>query len=276
MQPFDRRYSQSQQSGQQGGQQGPQQDEISQRQKEIIVSTWNLIREQQENRRNDAAFVADNAALLSRVQATLKDQVETLVLRTQARQLTASAEDIATFIDNLNKAAEVMIPAAERLGEIELEQAILPEQEALQHLLAAEAVFTDISVSMQANNRGGGGGQAGRDLTEMFEMEMDLEKNQYETGSSATPESQQQSMDEAADDLSDLARRQQQLAKNLNQTRTPTPAQRWQQEMLRREVEELRDRLEQMQESTDSSQSQSQQAQNGQQGSSSSSATKRP
>ena len=272
VQPFDRRYSQSQQSGQQGGQQGPQQDEISQRQKEIIVSTWNLIREQQENRRNDAAFVADNAALLSRVQATLKDQVETLVLRTQARQLTASAEDIATFIDNLNKAAEVMIPAAERLGEIELEQAILPEQEALQHLLAAEAVFTDISVSMQANNRGGRGGQAGRDLTEMFEMEMDLEKNQYETGSSATPESQQQSMDEAADDLSDLARRQQQLAKNLNQTRTPTPAQRWQQEMLRREVEELRDRLEQMQESTDSSQSQSQQAQNGQQGSSSSSA----
>ena len=41
--------------------------------------------------------------------------------------------------------------------------------------------------------------------------------------------------------------------------------------MLRREVEELRDRLEQMQESADSSQAQSQQAQNGQQGSSGSS-----
>jgi hypothetical protein len=267
IQPFDRRYSQSQQSGQAGGQQGPQQDEISQRQREIIVSTWNLIREQQDNRRNDDAFVADNAALLSRVQATLKDQVETLALRTQARQLTASAEDIALFVENLNKAAEVMIPAAERLGEIELEQALLPEQEALQHLLAAEAVFTDISVSMQSNN-GGRGGQAGRDLTEMFEMEMDLEKNQYETGSSATPNPRQQEMDEAADDLSDLARRQQQLAKNLNQTRTPTPAQRWQQEMLRREVEELRDRLEQMQQRDTSGETQSQQAQNGGEGSS--------
>ena len=267
VQPFDRRYSQSQQSGQAGGQQGPQQDEISQRQREIIVSTWNLIREQQDNRRNDDAFIADNAALLSRVQATLKDQVETLALRTQARQLTASAEDIALFVENLNKAAEVMIPAAERLGEIELEQALLPEQEALQHLLAAEAVFTDISVSMQSNN-GGRGGQAGRDLTEMFEMEMDLEKNQYETGSSATPNPRQQEMDEAADDLSDLARRQQQLAKNLNQTRTPTPAQRWQQEMLRREVEELRDRLEQMQQRDASGEAQSQQAQNGEEGSS--------
>jgi hypothetical protein len=267
VQPFDRRYSQSQQSGQQGGQQGPQQDEISQRQREIIVSTWNLIREQQENRGNDDAFIADNAALLSRVQATLKDQVETLALRTQARQLTASAEDIAIFVENLNKAAEVMVRAAERLGEIDLEQALLPEQEALQHLLAAEAVFTDISVSMQANNRGGAGGQAGRDLTEMFEMEMDLEKNQYETGSSASPNPQQQNMDEAAEDLSELARRQQQLAKNLKQNQTPTPAQRWQQEMLRREVEELRERLEQMQERSAASQSQSQQAQNGQEGS---------
>jgi hypothetical protein len=101
--------------------------------------------------------------------------------------LTASDEDIATFAEHLGQAGEAMIPAAERLGEIELEQALLPEQEALQHLLAAEAVFTDISVSLQANNRGGGGGQAGRDLTEMFELEMDLEKNQYESGSTASP-----------------------------------------------------------------------------------------
>ena len=44
IQPFDRRYSQSQQSGGGGGA-GGQQAEISDRQREIIVSTWNLIRE---------------------------------------------------------------------------------------------------------------------------------------------------------------------------------------------------------------------------------------
>jgi hypothetical protein len=262
VQPFDRRYSQSQQMGGAGGQQGGQQErEISQRQKEIIVSTWNLIREQQEQRRDDPAYVSDNAALLSRVQATLREQVETLSLRTQARQLDASAEEIAEFVDNLDRAAEAMIPAAERLGEIDLEQAILPEQEALQHLLAAEAVFRDISVSLQANNRGGGG-QAGRDLTEMFELEMDLEKNQYETGSRATPEAPQQQLEEAANELEELARRQEQLARNLNQSRQPTAAQRWQQEMLRRDVEELRDRLERMQQQNSSGQAQNQQAQN--------------
>jgi hypothetical protein len=257
VQPFDRRYSQSQQSGGAGGQQGGQQSEISERQREIIVSTWNLIRETKEQRRDDPAYVSDNAALLSRVQETLRGQVETLAQRAHARLLTASDEDIATFAEHLGQAGEAMIPAAERLGEIELEQALLPEQEALQHLLAAEAVFTDISVSLQANNRGGGGGQAGRDLTEMF--------------STASPNPPQQELDDAAEELGDLARRQEQLARNLNRTQTPTPAQRWQQEMLRRDVEELRERLERMQQQAAANRSQSgqsgQDSSSGQQGS---------
>jgi len=242
-----------------GGQQGQQQDEISRRQREIIVSTWNLIREQQQGRRADPAYVIDNASLLARVQGKLREQVETLVQRTQARQLTASGEEIARFIEHLERASEAMLPAADLLNEMDLEQAILPEQEALQHLLAAEAVFTDISVSMQANNRGGGGGgQAGRDLSEMFELEMDLEKNQYETGSRATPNPPQQQMEEAANELEELARRQEQIARNLKQNQQPTPAQRWQQEMLKRDVEELRQRLERLQQQSASNESQGQ------------------
>ncbi len=261
VQPFDRRYSQSQQAGgAMGGQQGGPQSEISDRQREIIVSTWNLLREQRENRRNDPAYVTDNAALLSRVQETLRGQVETLAQRAHARLLTASDEQIATFAENLTRAGEAMVPAAELLGVLELEQALLPEQEALQHLLAAEAVFTDINVSLQANNRGRGGGQAGRDLTEMFELEMDLEKNQYESGSTATPNPPQQELEEAAEELGELARRQEQLARNLDRNRVPTPAQRWQQEMLRRDVEELRERLERMQREAQARDSQSSQS----------------
>ena len=266
VQPFDRRYSQSQQGGGGGQQGGQQQDEISQRQREIIVSTWNLIREQQEQRRADIAYVPDNSALLSRLQATLREQAETLAARTRARQLTDSDEQIELFVEHLTNAAAAMGPASERLAEIDLEQAILPEQEALQHLLRAEAVFTDINVSMQANSQGGGGGQAGRDLSEMFEIEMDLEKNQYESGSSASPDAPQQ-LDEMRDELEELARRQEQLAQNLNRNQTATEAQRWQQEMLRRNVEELRDRLERMQQNSanqQSAQNQSGQSQSGQ------------
>ncbi len=262
VQPFDRRYSQSQQGGGMGGQQGGQQNEISDRQREIIVSTWNLIREQKEQRQKDPAYVSDNAALLSRVQNTLRGQVETLAQRAHARLLTASDEEIATFAENLTRAGEAMVPAAELLGVMELEDALLPEQEALQHLLAAEAVFTDISVSLQANNRGRGG-QAGRDLTEMFELEMDLEKNQYESGSTATPNPPQQELEDAAEELGELARRQEQLARNFDRDRMPTPAQRWQQEMLRRDVEELRERLERMQREAQARNSQSSQSTEG-------------
>ncbi len=260
VQPFDRRYSQSQMAGG-GGQQGGQQNEISQRQREIIVSTWNLIRELKEDRRGDDMYVPNNAALLSRLQATLKEQAETLAQRTRARMLAATDEQIAEFVDNLDKAAAAMVPASERLAEIELEQAILPEQEALQYLLRAEAVFTDISVSLQANNRGSRGGQAGRDLTDMFELEMDLEKNQYETGSRATPDAPEQALDEIGNELEELARRQEQIANRLDRNRKATPAERWQQDMLRREVEELRERLERMQQSASNQQSQQQSGQ---------------
>ena len=253
VQPFDRRYSQSQQAG--GGQQGGPQNEVSERQREIIISTWNLIREQNDQRRGDDAYVTDNAALLSRLQQTLKEQVETLAERAEARQLTATDDEIAEFVEHLYRAAEAMTPAAERLAETDLEKALLPEQEALQHLLAAEAVFTDINVSMQANN--GGGGQAGRDLSEMFELEMDLEKNQYETGNNATPNPPEQQMEEAANELEELARRQEQLARNQNRSQIPTPEQRWQQEILRREVEELQRQLEEQSRQQQQAQSQS-------------------
>ena len=251
-------------AGQQGGQ---PQDEISQRQREIIVSTWNLIREEQEKRRSDQSYVPNNAALLSRLQGTLKEQAETLAERTRARQLVGTDERIAEFVENLDKAAAAMVPAAERLADIDLEQAILPEQEALQHLLRAEAVFTDISVSMQANNRGGGGGgRAGRDLTDMFELEMDLEKNQYETGSQATPEPPQQQLDDIGNELEELARRQERLAERMQRDRQPTPAERWQQDLLKRDVEELRERLEQMQQAANAQQSQQQSSGQGGQG----------
>lgn len=266
VQPFDRRYSQSQQMG--GGMQGGQQNEVSERQRQIIISTWNLIREKNGARRDDAAYVNDNAALLSRLQETLKGQVETLAQRAEARQLTSTDEEIAEFVEHLYAAAGAMTPAAQLLAEIDLDQALLPEQEALQHLLAAEAVFTDINVSL-SNNRGGGGGQAGRDLSEMFELEMDLEKNQYETGSSASPNPPQQEMEDAADELAELARRQEQLARN--RAGVPTPEQRWQQEMLRREVEELRERLEQMANSQQQSDGQPSEGQSGGESSSQSS-----
>ena len=249
VQPFERTFSQSMQGGGGGGGGGGEQNEISQRQKEILVATWNLLREQEElTGFLDEQQLQDNARMLSELQRTLAQQARTLANRTRARQLTSVDEQIQTFVNSLESAAAAMEPAADRLDDIELDRAVPSEQEALQHLLKAESVFTDIQVSFQRGGGGGGGGGfAGRDLAELFELEMDLEKNQYETESAVsfeeTPEAE---FDEAIAKLQELARRQENLARQAARQQQLTEQERWQQQQLRRETEELRRQLEEL------------------------------
>src|SRR6185503_14205817 len=188
VQPFNRNFSQGQGGGGGGGGGGQQQqDEISRRQKEILVATWNLIKERSEETSSylDEQQLHDNAQMLADLQRTLAEQARTLASRTRARGLTGADPRIQKFIEALDQAAAAMDPAAERLADIDLDKAVPREQDALQHLLRAEATFTDIQVAFQQGG-GGGGGAAGRDLSELFELEMDLEKNQYETESPVT------------------------------------------------------------------------------------------
>src|SRR5882757_2157381 len=245
--PFDRRYSQSQEAGGQGQGQGSQQGEISQRQREIIVSTWNLVREQGEKVSNSAK-IEDNAKLLSELETKLAAQASTLSQRMQARDLNSSDAQAGEFANNIKQAIAAMQPAAKRLNDVELEAAIQPEQQALQYILRAEAVFNDIQVQQRNAQAGGGGGaKDSRDLAQLYELEMDLNKNQYETKSNASPEQQSEQNDELERKLQELARRQQQLANATKQQQQLTPEQRWQQESLKREAEELKRRVEQAQ-----------------------------
>jgi hypothetical protein len=95
---------------------------------------------------------------------------------------------------------------------------------------------------------GGGGAGSGRDLASLFDLEMDTQKNQYETADAAASPAEQQAkkVDDALAKLDALAKRQEELAqKQGNQAQNFQ--QRWQQEMLRREAEQLQREMEQMQ-----------------------------
>ena len=245
VQPFERRFSQSQQAGGMQGGQGQRQDEISRRQKEIILATWNLIKERDSDDGREPEKLRESATMLSELQGTLMQQAQTLVQRTRARQITGADPKFARFAEFLEQAAGFMQPSAEALHGFRLEDAVGPEQQALQFLLRAENLFTDIQVSMGRN--GGGGGGFSRDLAEMFELEMDLEKSQYETGSGASGQQLDQEIDEAMKKLEELARRQQRLADRARNQSQASFEQRWQQEMLRREAEDLKRDLEQLQ-----------------------------
>ena len=248
--PFERRFSEGQSGGGGGGGGGGgaanEGSEISQRQKEILIATWNLQRTV-EQAGGDTSGHEDNAMLLSRLQTTLAEQARTLADRSEARELTDQGSEIRQFVDYLREAAEAMAPSALALDALEFEAAVQPQQRALQLLQRAEALFADIRMSQQEPGQGSGG-QPGQDMTEMFELEMDLERNQYEQpdrgGSEASPER----LDDIFEDLAELARRQQELAEAERENTLPAREERWRQQQLEREIERLQRDLEELEE----------------------------
>lgn len=250
--PFEREFSQSQQGGGGGGgaANGDNQTEISKREKELIAATW-----KQEN--DKTATPKDNAAqgdFLSDAQQKLRDQVNALSVRMQSRDISGANQEFTDFDNDMQAAAAAMAPAADKLKSMRWKDALPTEEKALQALLRAEATFRKIEVAFgQRGGGGGGGGNSGRDLASLFDLELDTEKNQYETAQSASPaEQHEKDIEDALAKLDALAKRQEDLA---NQQHNPQQSfqQRWQQEMLRREAEQLQRQMQQM-------------AQNGQQG----------
>ena len=261
--PFEREFSQSQQAGagNGGGDSGGDQTEISKREEELIAATW-----KQEN--DKSATPKDEAAqgqFLSDAQQKLRDQVNALSVRMQSRDISEANQEFTDFDKDMQAAAASMAPSAEKLKGMQWKDAIPLEQKALQALLRAEATFRQIEVAFgQRGGGGGGGGNAGRDLASLFDLELDTEKNQYETAQTASPaEQHEKDVEDALERLDALARRQEDLA-NQPHDAQQSFQQRWQQEMLRREAEQLQRQMEQLTRN-------GQQGQQGQQGSDSSS-----
>ncbi len=255
--PFDYHFSQSQQAGGSAGGMGAGGDNerISERQKDIIAATWNQLK----NGPGEKNAVAENAHFLSQLEGKLGEQADTLAQRMGSRELAAESPEFKGFSDAMSQASQEMQRSVGVLKNAKWQDALAPEQKALQSLLRAEAMFRNIQVAYGARgSQGMGGGGAERDLSRMLDLEMDKNKNQYETGNSASPsdnqQQQQKSLDEAMQRLKMLAERQQQLA----QQRQPDQVsqQRWEEEQLRREAEQLRQQIQQLSQNGNNSASQ--------------------
>jgi hypothetical protein len=266
--PFEREYSQSQQMGGGAGGGGNAPDEISQRQKEIIGATWKQLGDKQ----GTAERAAENAKFLSGVQSKLRDQAISLAGRLEMRGLIAQNDEFTGFQKDMNAAAQAMGPASQKLQQQKWKEALPDEQKALEYLLRAEATFREIQVAFgNAGAANGGSGSAGRDLASLFDLELDTQKNQYETAQTANSQAQRdQQIDEALRKLDELARRQDELA---SQNKTLTPEQRWQQEMLRREAEQLQRQVDQLSRNSQQSGAQGSQSSGSSQGGQGSSAS---
>ena len=220
---------------------GAREQELSNRQREIVNATWNLIQERDTGARA-GSDLRDQIDLVAVLQGTLKEQVDTLVARTRGRRLSDNNE-VEPYVEELTRAAAQMAIATETLAGQGLDDAVQPEQRALQHLLTAEAGLRNVNVTLSNSNASGDA--VSRSLSELFDLETDPEQNRYESpqtpgGGASEPEM----ADAEWQRLTELARRSEELARaHEREERPDPPLSRWQLERLERELERLREQL---------------------------------
>lgn len=207
--PFEQNYIQNQQGGMPGNQQGEREEALSKQQKQIISATFRLIR---EKALMESKEYLDGLKALALVQSRLRTQAQGLVDRLQRRGADQMDENFKKLSEYLKNAIGEMEKAAIDLGALKPDSALPQEQRSLQQLMRAESLFREIQVSFASQSGGSSGSAASaEDLADLFELELNKLKNQYETVQRGEQESRDQKVDEAMQRLKELAKRQQQL-----------------------------------------------------------------
>ena len=208
--PFDREYRQAEQGGGGGGGGGGEEPPsvLSQRQREIIAGTFNTERDRATA--TDREF-RENVATLVLAQGRLREQVDALNQRMRQRGGIDADSTLRAIAEELPRASAAMREAEERLGRRDAKGALPHEQRALQHLQRAEAAFREVQVAFGGGGGGGGGGEQpdAEDLADLFELETDRLRNQYETVEQGQRQERNQEVDETLERLKQLAARQQ-------------------------------------------------------------------
>ncbi len=213
--PYENDYRQQQGGGGGGGGGGQQNDanQLSQTEREIIAATFKTARDSSQT---DKKSLDENLATLRLSQQRLREQTSQLASRLVERGIAQGDSNWNKIAQILPKAAAEMDTAEKDLTKGSPTSALQPEQRALAQLQRAEAVFHEIQVSMGGGGGGGGGGNRtdAQDLADIFELQKDKLRNQYETVQRGQQEQQQQQadnqVDETAEKLRQLAARQQQ------------------------------------------------------------------
>ena len=208
--PFKTDYYQSDQGGGGGGQQGNQQDGfLAEQQKQFVVATFKMIRDREKF---SEETYQQNLQLLSKAQSRIRDRVEAIIRRIGKRAMVQMDKTFQVIAEELPLAAGAMIEVEKNLQSSEINAALSDAQVALKHLQRADAAFRKVNIAL--NNAGGAGGSGNNanveDLANLFKLEMDKLKHQYETVQRGQQQSSAEIIDETLERLRELAQRQQQ------------------------------------------------------------------
>ncbi|HEY7187551.1 MAG TPA: hypothetical protein VH436_13445, partial [Vicinamibacterales bacterium] len=210
--PFKKDFRQAQSQGGGGGGGGGgagQVEALSEQQRQIISATFNVQRDRKKLT-NDK--LRENSTVVSLSQSRLREQVEGLLTRINS-QLIERDPAFAKIGELLPAAVTAMKEAEGKLSAAAPDQALPPENKALQILQKAEEEYeTQVQVSRQQGGGGGGGGQVQQELAALFEQELNKMASRYETASQASEQNRDREVDELLEKLKELARRQEQEA----------------------------------------------------------------
>ena len=206
--PYSRDYRQAEQGGGGGGG-GESPDGFVVRQRQIVAATFNSLRDSaatEERRRRE------DLTALAIAQGRLRGDVGTLIRRIGERGVAAADTTFHQIKASLDSAAAAMQPAEELLGRKLARDALPVEQRALRYLQRAEALYREVQVQLGEQQGGGGGGEQpnAEDLADLFELETDKLRNQYESIRRESERSTERELDETLERLRQLAARQQQ------------------------------------------------------------------
>ncbi len=228
-----------------GGGQGGADSELSKRQREVVAATFALMRDKKDFSTKE---FNESVATVALSQTKLREQVQTLMTRMGNRDMLMSDEEFAQILEYLESALAPMNQAIEELTAQKLAAALMSEQQALSALQRAEAMFREVRVSFDPGGGGGGSGEMAEDLADLFELELDKLRNQYETVQRGQQQGADQKVDELEERLRELARRQQkenERKKRLGQQSSAGQGAGQQQELID-ETEELARQLERL------------------------------
>src|SRR5215468_1057611 len=203
--PFEKEFRQAQQQG--DGQGGEQQEGLTKRQKEIIAATFRVNRDEATYPEKEKE---DNYNTIALAQEKLHEDAIGLVERIKRRMGDGLGQnqDFAKLVEHVTQASKEMEPAIKELKSRKAKEAMPPEQRALKELQRADAIFREIQVSFNQSGQGQNSQQA-EELADLFELEMDKRKNQYETLNRERQQQSQQQDDESKRKLEELAQRMQ-------------------------------------------------------------------
>ncbi len=210
--PFNVDFRQAEQQGGPPGGGGGQMPEsaLSELQKEVVAATFNVNRSRATSTEDE---YRENVVSVRLAQARVREQVETLLERMMSRGLAQAEPQFRRIADMLPEAIADMEVAEAALAVVDPQEALPPEQKALLKLQKAEETFERyVTEGQQQGGGGGGGGANAEDLADLFELELDRLKNQYETVQRGEQQEANQQVDETLEKLKELARRQQQEA----------------------------------------------------------------